>query len=399
MNIPFVRFVDRNVGIPLCRLLAPLGRSRATAPPQADEVARIAVLKFVGIGNLVLASPTLASLRRRFPGARITFVTLAANRRILETNTDVDELFYFDAGSLWSVVASSWRLFWHLRRGGYGVVVDLEPFSRFTALISYLSGVRSRVGFDTPGQARGRMYNLPVPYAAHLHIVEAFHMLAERLGAPVGRNLELTPIHYSLADEAVVESFALRHGIDPTRPLIGIHAGTGDNATVRRWPPERFGELADALIEEYGAQVVFTGSPKEAPLVASAMAAMRHPAADASGQLSIPQLAGLATRCALFISGDTGPLHIAAAMRTPVLGLYGPNTPRIYGPWGKGHTTIYHRLQCSPCISNLNDKLTRCTHGECIQSVTTAEVLQRIRMRYGSLLRAREAAVAVLAGD
>ncbi|MBI3946141.1 MAG: glycosyltransferase family 9 protein [Armatimonadetes bacterium] len=387
MNIPFVRFVDRNVGVPLCWLLGRFTRTPAAGVPTPEQVRRIAVLKFVGIGNLILASPTLAALRRRFPDAPLTFVSLSAHRRLLEASPDVDEVFCFDASGLGSVVASTLRLLWHLRRGGYDLVVDLEPYSRYTALITRLSGARWRVGFDTPGQARGAMFNLPVRYTNHRHMVEVFFTLAERLGAPRPERLRLTPVCYSLEDEAAVESFAIQHGMDPMRPWVAVHVGTGENAPVRRWPPARFAELADRLIGEYGVQVVFTGSPGEARLVAETIAAMRRPAISAAGRLSLPQLAALIARCALVVAGDTGPLHLAAAMQVPAVGLYGPNTPDLYGPWGAGHTVVYHPLPCSPCISNLNDKLTRCPHGRCIQSITVAEVLDAIRARHGALLR------------
>ncbi|MDH7568545.1 MAG: lipopolysaccharide heptosyltransferase II [Armatimonadota bacterium] len=392
MNIAFVRFVDRNVGIPLCYILGRLGDRRILAAPSPEQVRRVAVLKFVGVGNLVMASPTLASLRQHFTGARITFVTLSNNRRLLENNGDVDDIFYFDAANLGRVLVSTWRLLRHLRRGGYDLVVDLEPFSRYTALVSFLSGARWRVGFDSPTQARGALYNLPVPYTNDRHMVEAFHQLAERVGAPRPEPLELTRIFPSLEDEAAVESFVLQHHLDPTRPMVGIHVGTGDNAPVRRWPPRRFARLADALVEEFGAQVVFTGSSGEVPLVEEARSAMSHHAASAAGRLTLPQLAALIARCSLFVSADTGPLHMAAAMRVPVVGLYGPNTPELYGPWGGQHTTVYHRLPCSPCISNLNDKLTRCPHGACIQSITVEEVLDVIRAHHGALLQ-REVAV------
>lgn len=382
--------VDRNVGILLCQLLAPsIGKvRRAPAPaPAPEEVARIAVLKLAGLGSLVLASPTLASLRARFPRAQITFITLLANRRLLETNIDVDEVYYLDTSSPCATAAGFWRLFRHLCRGGYDLVVDLEPSSRCTALLSFLSGIPLRAGFDTPGHARGQLFNLPVPYEEHIHLVEAFHRLAERLGAPAVGRLQLTPIHYPLADEAVVESFALQQHLAPERPLVAIHLGADDGPAGPRWPTERFAQLADALIAEYGVQVVFTGSAKETPLAAEALRAMHHEAVDASGHLNIPQLASLMARCALVISCDAGPLHIAAAMRTPALGLYGPTAPEKEGPWGEHCTTLYHRLPCSPCSSHACGKPSRCPHGDCLRSITVPEVLGAIRARYASLLR------------
>lgn len=386
MNPTFVRFVDRNLGIPLCRLLALHRVKRATLPPAPEQVQRIAVLKLVGIGNLVMASPTLASLRRRYPRARLTFVTLTSNRRLLETSCEVDQVVYLDANRLCGLLASTARLLRQLRRDGTDLIVDLEPHSRFTALLSCLSGARWRVGFDTADRARGSLYNLPVAYPEGTHRVAAFHRLAERLGAPRPERLELSPLFHSLEDEAAIESFALRHEIDPTRPLVGIHVGTGDNTPIRRWPLARFAELAEALIEEYGAQVVFTGSPKEAPLVAAVIGAMRAPAIDASGRLTIPQLAGLIGRCSLFVAAGTGPLHIAAAMRVPAVGLYGPCTPAHYGPWGEEHTVLYHPLPCSPCLSQHNDEFTRCAHGECLQSITVGEVLDAIRAQHRAWL-------------
>lgn len=382
--------VDRNVGFLLCQLLAPsIGKvRRAPAPaPAPEEVERIAVLKLAGLGSLVLASPTLASLRARFPSAHITFITQLANRRLLETNIDVDEVYYLDTSSPCATAAGFWRLFRHLCRGGYDLVVDLEPASRCTALLSFLSGIPLRAGFDTPGHARGQLFNLPVPYEEHLHFVEAFHRLAERLGAPAVGRLQLTPIHYPLADEAVVESFALQQHLTPERPLVAIHLGADESPTGPRWPTERFAQLADALISEYGAQVVFTGSPSERPLVAETLRAMRHEAADACGQLNLPQLAGLMARCALVISCDAGALHIAAAMRAPVLGLYGPTAPEKEGPWGEHCATLYHRLVCSPCGSHATGQTPRCARADCLRAITVSEVLETIRTRHAGLLR------------
>jgi ADP-heptose:LPS heptosyltransferase len=162
-------------------------------------------------------------------------------------------------------------------------------------------------------------------------------------------------------------------------PLVLIHPGSGDNFPGRRWPPERFGRLADALVESHGARVVVTGAPSEAPVTAEVRSAARRSILDAAGEFTIRELVALVERADLLCSNDTAPVHIAAALRRPVLGFYGPNTPLLYGPVGTGHVSFYKGLPCSPCITNFNYKTSFCRMPVCISNIGVDEVVRAAR--------------------
>lgn len=340
---------------------------------------RILLMKWVGFGNIVLATPAIAAIRERFPDAEVSFVTLSANRGLLERYPMVDRVFYFNVSGLRSVARETLRLLRFVRRERFDIVIDFEQFSRYSALVAGLSGAPVTVGFDTPGQGRGGLYTHPVAYRDGTHISEVFCDLARAVGAnPEATRLipsELTP-----EDFAAAEAFLESHGL-LDKPFVVIHPGTGDNAPQRRWPPENYAALADRLIRECGLAVVFSGSPREKELVDSVRRHMGSAAPSTAGALALPAFAALLRRAEMLVCSDSGPVHLAASLRVPALAFYGPNDPRLYGPIGKEHTVLYKDLGCSPCITNLNDKCTRCTHGDCIRSITVEETYLAIRQQ------------------
>jgi len=197
----------------------------------------------------------------------------------------------------------------------------------------------------------------------------------------------------SAKDKKTVDGFLKKMQIKGS--FVCLHPSTGPNAPERIWPKENYAKLADHLIEIFGTNVVFTGSTREAKGIAAIMAMMKHKekSNDASGKVNIPQLAYLIGEAGLLISSDTGPLHLATAMKTPTISFYGPNTPKIYGPWGNKNLNIviYRNLWCSPCMSNFNAKLAKCinpTYAKCIRDISVEEVLQKVEgiLKSGSSL-------------
>lgn len=385
VKVGFVRFVDRRVGIPLCWAVTSalrLSPWRAALRPQ-----KILMMKWVGFGNLILASPAIAAVRARFPDAEITFVTLSANKGLLERYSMVDRVYYFNVTSVRSVVKETWRLLRFMRREKFDTLVDFEQFSRYSAMMAGLSGAPARIGFDTPGQHRDGVYTHPVAYRDGVHMADVFCDLARAMGgAPAPGHL--APITFKEEDLLRAERFMEEEGL-LDRPFVVIHPGTGDNAPQRRWPLERFAELADEIIRDTGMAVVFSGSPREMALVDSVRDRMRAEASSTAGRLNLSGFAALLKQAQLIVCSDTGPVHLAAALRVPAVAFYGPNDPHLYGPVGEGNSILYKGLECSPCITNLNDKTTTCPHGNCIQKITVEETYLAIQ-RYPVRRRAPE---------
>ena len=382
INIHVTRHIDKYIGVPLCVFFYALGRFtdllRRSREP--EETKRILLIKFWGIGNIIMLFPTLREVRRSFAGAEITFCTLLHNREILEESPYVDEVLFLDNGGYLRFSWSLLRMLTRLRRKKIDLVLDFEQFAKISTLLAWAVGARRRIGFRTRGQGRGFLYTTPVDYRNDRHMVRSFFSIARAAG--VGEaDLDLPGIPIPEKSRETIKSFERAHHIGADCLLVGIHPGTSVNFTFRRWPAENFARLADHLIETHGATVVFTGAADEKVLVREVVGRMSREAIDLCGRLGIKELAALMERCSLFFSSDTAPVHMGAAMKTTVVGLYGPNTPDLYGPWGPGHLVFYKAMTCSPCITNFNAKVSHCTSPRCMEAITVEEVMEKLEER------------------
>lgn len=379
MNLGFAKWIDRWVGrlacftLSGCRMLREMVSSRDGL---VGEPERILLVKFWGLGNLVLLLPVFRALRRRYPGARIEFLTLRRNRELLEGVEDIDRLHLVGDGNLFSVAWSYLAALRRVRSFRPDLVVDFEQFARASAVFAFLSGAPQTVGLDTPGQGRGRMYHARVPYDDGRHTAETFLDLARAAGARQDRYEPLPPPLFAADREAAAA--LLREAGAGEGPVFVLHPGSGDNFLGRRWDPGNFSRLADHLLARHGGVVVLTGTSAEEALAEEVRAGVRRRegVVPAAGRLGVRALAALCERASLVVSNDTAPVHLASALGKPVLGLYGPNTPVLYGPLSAGSVAFYHRTPCSPCLTNFNYKTSLCRMPVCIRSITVEEVAE-----------------------
>lgn len=383
MNIGFVRFVDRYIGILISEFLYIFFLvQRIFLRKNIDEknIHKILQIKFYGIGNIVMLLPTMAAIRGHFPDAEIDMLSLSSNREMLEGNRFIDNSYFLKYGNnLFQLFVSFFKNIWILRRKKYDMILDFEQFAKISSIMAFLIGARIRIGFETPAQRRDLLYTKKVIYLDFKHMVETFARIATAAGVEVN---ELSPVRINVSRENIlkIKRIELENSISKDDIMIGIHAGTSDNFVYRRWPKENFARLADMLIGKYNARIIFTGVEKE--LVEEIIAFMNNKALNLCGQLGIKELCALIERCDFIISNDTAPVHIASAMGTPVVAIFGPNTPFLYGPRGDYDIILYNELYCSPCMTNFNAKTSYCKEPRCISSITVEEVFDRIGEKY-----------------
>ena len=375
MNLSFAKWIDRIAGRAACLLLSSARTAREMIAPRdalVGEPRTIVLLKFWGLGNLVLLLPVFRALRRRYPSARILLVTLARNRDLLDGVDDLDGVLLVDDGSLFAILRTYLGALRRARAERPDLVIDFEQFARASAIFAFLSGAPQTIGLDTPGHGRGRMFHARVPYDDGIHTSETFLGLARAAGVIAARYEPLPPPVFD-ADRA--EADAVLSGA-PGGPVFLLHPGSGDNFLGRRWAAANFSRLADHLLERHGGTVVITGSAGAGPLADTVRAGVsrRDRVVSAAGRLGVRGLAALCGRAALVVSNDTSPVHLGSAMGRPVLGLYGPNTPVLYGPLSPGSVAFYHRTPCSPCLTNFNYKTSFCRMPVCIRTITVEEV-------------------------
>ncbi len=384
-----LRFIDRSVGGLLVRALAAYdglrslvgGGRRPPAVPYAGgrAPANILVIKLVGLGDTVLMLTPLARLRKEFPRARITALVTPLSVGVLSAQPSVDETVVYDVFGADSGIGGILRIVRLLRARRFDCVIDFEQHFRMTSVVSYLTGAPMRVGFFYTGSPRKDLFTHPAFLDPDGHMVDAYMALLRPFGIGSDRVRELEPIAVTPEDEGVVDDWLSRRGIGADGPLVGIHPGSGIRAPVRRWGAEKFAEIIRRLRRHYGATVVLTGGGDERERVAGIIdLAGADGVYSAAGDLSILQSAGLMARCDLFISNDTGPLHMAAAMGTPTIGLFGPNSPTRYAPVGRNNTSIYKAVDCSPCIQIHRGRIDDCKDGICVKRITVDDVWKAV---------------------
>lgn len=307
-----------------------------------ESVGSILVIRLYFVGDVLLSTPVMAALRSRFPDAHIAVLIKRRARDVLFENPHIDEVIEYDGvrryhNPVWLVSLAR-----RLRRNRYDLVVDLTGDHRSSLLLA-AADPGFRVGVNHCGM--GFLLDRRIPYRSEGHIID--HLLTSV--EPVGAVAEDPVPVLVLSDSEVREARELlvEAGIQPGEAFVVLSPGA--NWRFRRWPARRFGALADRVRERLGVPSVVTGSAADVECATAVVEASSGAAVSLAGRTSLRTLAGVASLSAAFVGNDSGPLHVAASQRTPVVGLFGPNTPERYAPRGGESRIVWPRTPCSPC--------------------------------------------------
>lgn len=341
---------------------------------------RILVIKLRYIGDVLLSTPVIRNLRLHFPRAHLAMMVNAGTDAILRHNRCVDEVLALDREHLksWNPVArleAPLRYLRWVRTRRFDCVVDLTDADR-SALLAYASGARTRVGFNAEGRWRGWLYtHLGQAGCPRQHHVDYQLEALRALGLEI-RNREIE-LPLSSAEEAAAAVWLSRHGVGEGVPFLAFHPGA--RWWFKQWPAEKCAALADRIQAEDGLPVIFLGGAQEQEFLTTVRAHMRTPFRGGAGGLELLEMAVVLRRARVFVGNDNGPMHIAAALGTPVVALFGPSDPQEWGPRGAGHRVIHKAGYCTPCIHP------RCVRGEqnCLRIITVDEVAEAVRALIG----------------
>ena len=411
MNIQTQRRIDRWVGQWLCaavsvwaRLVGRPGQASATATA-ARPVRHILVIMLSEMGSMVLAGPMFALLRQRYPHATVHVLQLKKNQQVatLLRITAPEHLHALDDSTLFTLLASLWRVTRQLRALPVDAVIDCELFSRISALLAYGSGAPRLSGF-TPhtqeGLYRGSFMNRAIPYNPYRHISQQFVALVDALQDPAdsptlprskwsllqtlpedaGLRVDFEPAELQAFGERLRANFAQTAG----RRLTLVYA-SGGILPERAWPEAHYVTLVRGLCAA-GHAVGLIGLPEDKPLAQRISAlANRDAGANAGTPLcidltgytrSIRELLMLFHQGSLLVTNDGGPGHFASLTPIPTFMFFGPETSRLYGPLSRRTTVFDLALPCSPCLSAYNHRQTFCDgDNQCLKRIDPAQVL------------------------
>jgi ADP-heptose:LPS heptosyltransferase len=394
MKVDTMRAIDRWVGIPLTFLLTLVLRPFASRPTLPATPKRILFVELSEMGSTILADPAMRKARTAF-GAELYFVIFKSNAASLDLLGTVprENVRTIRETSLWSLAIDTIGFLLWTRRTGIDAVIDLELFSRFTTLLTGLSGARWRVGFHrfhNEGLYRGELLTHRVAYNPHIHIAKNFVALVNALASarpeiPYSKTIisddEITlPRLVAGGREAQAISARVAQAFPPFEPerhrLILFNPNASEMLPQRRWPAEHFATLARRILERWeDAVILITGAPEETAEAESLRARVGHARmVNFAGRSALADLPLLYSVSDLMISNDSGPAHFAAVTDMPTIILFGPETPALYGPLGRART-ITAGLACSPCVSAANHRRTACTDPICMAAIPPERVL------------------------
>jgi len=343
-----------------------ISKGKGRRPPE-EGFRSILVRGTNWIGDCVCSLPALRVIRQSFPSAKITLMVKPWVAGIYQPSKLIDYLLTYDRRGEYKGAKGFFTAVRRLKEGGYELAILFQNAFEAAAL-SFLARVPHRWGYATDG--RGFLLTRALPVNRETlsrHHVYYYLELLRGLGIAD----EAPPQMELLVDEGVRERMKrlLSHsGVDWEKPLVGINPGAAFG-TAKRWLPERFAEVADRLMQSVGCPVVVVGSARERGIAREMTSSMKRPPIVLTGETTLQELIAVISLSKLFISNDSGPMHLAAALRVPTIGIFGPTDERITSPWGKGHTVVSRQLDCRPC------QLADCpTDHQCMRGITAEEV-------------------------
>jgi len=390
-----MRRVDRIAGVPLCFLATiALKLWWRLRPKRPRPIHRILFIELSEMGSTILADPAMRKARER-TGAENYFVIFARNADSLAIMGTIarSNLFTIRTNSFWRLAIDTIAFLRWTRRNSIDTVVDLELFSRFTGLLSGLSGAARRVGFyrfNNEGLYRGDMLTHRVAYNPHIHIAKNFialvnALLSEAPTIPYSKTVidddELVLPFRSVSPGAraaviaKVNQLVPAHDVSRLRAVL-INPNAGEMLPQRRWMPSRFLQLIRRILAYDDVLVLITGAPHErADAEKLAAQARSDRCVSIAGAFSLAELPALYSLAIFMVSNDSGPAHFAAASGLPTVVLFGPETPDLYRPLGKA-IPIYAGLACSPCVNVNNHRKSACTDNVCMSAISVDQVFK-----------------------
>ncbi len=408
MNLPVgiatLQHTDRWIGIPLCFFLTLFRKIVERRPLTVHQSGKILFIKFAEQGSTVLAYPAIRRATELVGRENVYFVVFEDNRFILDAMEVIPEenVITIETRSPFALACGALRAILRTRRIGIDSAVDMEFFTRFSALLTFLTGARSRVGFHTffgDGPYRGDLMTHRLLYNSHLHTSQIFETMVEALtrDPDLLPTFALTPsaaqnyptFRVRPNESAEVEKLLLRE--NPrlgSASLILLNPNASDLLPLRLWPAPRYVELARRLLERFpDLFIAFTGAPAEtAAISALARDVGSSRVLALAGKTTLRQLLVLYARSEVLVTNDSGPAHFASMTPIHVVTLFGPETPALFAARSPNASVLWAGIACSPCVNAYNNRQSICRDNLCMQAISVEQVFAKVGAIYEARL-------------
>ncbi len=369
-----IKLADKYIGNFMCNFFGIFSKK----PKNEIEYKKILIIQLWGIGETILTLPAICALRKKFPESEINILATSRNKDVYFNNSNISKVITLKLNPF-SIINF---IFKNIKK--YDAAIDMEEYLNISAIISFFTGKR-RIGYSH--SSRAKLYDLKVKYNDKQHAVQTFLDLARALEIVFDAE-KLPKLSYSKSDKNFVDKFLKNNKIKKSDFLVCVAPGAAESAKSRMWPLDRYAEVCDEIIAKHNARIIFVGSPDEKVLIETIQKSMEDKnTVNAAGSTSLTQLFYLISKSGLFIGNDAGPMHIAAAQGVKTLGLFGPNLPLRFGPYGKGNAGLYKGYNCefSPCINVHKGQVPDCLYPrnsndyqKCMKNISVDDVLKEV---------------------
>lgn len=399
MKVSTLRAIDKWAGIGLALALTGVRKLRQCfGNSETADIRSILFVKLAEQGSTVLAHGALLRAAEMVGRENVYFLVFAENRFILDTLGVIPEanVIAIKTGSVMALLLSTLRAIHRMRTLKLDAAVDLEFFARASAVFSFLSGARLRVGFHAHGGGgpyRGDLMTHRLVYNPHLHTAQTFEVMVEALSHPA----ELFPAFATQAPpvghRALPQFMPHKAEIEQVRtmlchltrtpsppPIILLNANCSDLLPLRRWDGENYVSLATRLLDRYeDLYIAFTGDASERRLAEQLVQRVgSRRCFSLAGKTTLRQLLVLYGESQVLVTNDSGPAHFASLTTIDAVTLFGPETPKLFAAPSERSHIIWAATACSPCVNAYNNRLLTCKNNLCMQLITVDEVFAKV---------------------
>ncbi len=368
-----IKVIDKYIGSLLCSFLSVFNKKYKNY-----QINKILVVQLWGIGETILTLPAIEALRKNFAKAEINVLATSRNKDVFFKNNNLDEVITLKLNpfSTLNFILKNVKK--------YDLVIDMEEYLNISAIIAFFVGKRI-VGYSH--NLRAKLYTDKIRYNDKQHALQTFLDLVRVLGFNYNAD-KLPKLNFSKKDKNFVDKFLKDNGVKKNDFLVCVAPGAAESAKSRMWPYDRYAELCDEIVAKYNTKMIFVGVLNENELIENIKNRMENKKTiNASGKLTLNQLFYLISKSKLFIGNDAGPMHIAAAQDVKTIGLFGPNLPLRFGPYGKDNIAVYKGYNCefSPCINVHKGQVPDCLYPKnsndyqkCMKNISVDDALKEV---------------------
>jgi lipopolysaccharide heptosyltransferase II len=371
--------------------LSSLRKKRVPLSPETFHPKRILVLRMDLIGDLVLSLPVIRLLKRTYPNAEIDLLAIPSSSKVVMSDPNLAEVIAYDPNIWRRPKALFKRQNWHEARAlrdrlharHYDLAVSV--FGPWAAILAVLSGAQRRVGFGRESYPGFMTDNVPGAHwqsGDHLHEVDYCLKLSQTAGASsITPDDRIPQLHVDPQAREEIDEILHQEGIRFDRPIIACHVSS-NNGQSKRWPIPYWAKLINWLLSDDGTTVILTGATNDLPVIEAILRRTHKQPINMAGKTSLTQLAALLQHANLLITGDSGPMHIAAAVGTPLIAIHGPTDPVKSGPVSPQATVLRSNIWCSPCYTAKGGPADcRFFTTQCMKNITAEQVLTIIQQK------------------